>query len=181
MLVGPSGSGKTLLLRALIGLDTADEGEVRYRDRPLGELDLARHRTRVVLVAQTPVIVPGTVRDNLLLPFGFARVEPDAPDDGRLREVMARLGRDRSFLDRSSDVLSGGESQLVGLARALLLEPVVLLLDEPTAHLDETTRRRAEEILLAWSDGGERASLWTSHDAAQVERIARGPRVEVGS
>jgi len=95
--------------------------------------------------------------------------------------LLSQLGKSVGFLDRRASVLSGGEGQIVGLVRALLLEPEVLLLDEPTAHLDAEATERVEEVVLEWVDAGDRAALWTSHDRAQVDRVRRGPKIELGS
>lgn len=167
---GPSGAGKTLLLRALAGLDALDKGDLLSHGDPVSSLP--RHRGAVAHVAQRPALFDGTVRDNLQAPFAFA-VRDGAPyDEARALDLLARLGRNAAMLDQSVDGLSGGEAQTVGLMRALLTDPSVLLLDEPTAGLDP---ERAEAVEAAVADflaaDPSHAAVWTSHDAAQLDRV----------
>ncbi len=166
---GPSGAGKTLLLRALAGLDALDEGALLADGEPID--DLPRHRAAVALVAQRPALFDGTVRDNLRAPFAFAVHADRVYDEDRARALLTALGREPAFLDQPADRLSGGEMQTVGLMRALLTEPTVLLLDEPTAGLDPE-RAAAVERVVADFHGADapHAVVWTSHDAAQLAR-----------
>ena len=85
------------------------------------------------------------------------------------------LGRDASFLAKAARELSGGEMQIVGLIRALQLDPAVLLLDQPTASLDAETVQSVEQLVDQWlaEEPGRRAMVWVSHDARQVQRVAR--------
>lgn len=180
VLMGSSGSGKSLLLRALCGLDPADEGRVCFRGNPVDPYDLPSFRAKVIYVQQRPVLIPGTVEDNLTFPGAFRVHHGRERADGRAAELFSRLGRPDDFHEQRASILSGGEGQLVGFVRALLLDPDILLLDEPTAHLDLDTARRVEEEVRRWAEGSERAVLWTSHDLAQVNRVRRGPRIELG-
>jgi putative ABC transport system ATP-binding protein len=179
-LVGPSGAGKSLLLRALCGLDHPDEGAVRFRGEAVSSVDTPSFRANVLYVQQQPVLVPGTVADNLALPLQFAVHSDRDGIDGRSADLFVRLGKPAEFLDQRASLLSGGEAQLVGLVRAILLNPDVLLLDEPTAHLDHGTTQRVEELVLEWLDGGARALIWTSHDRQQVDRVRKGPLFQLG-
>jgi len=172
-LEGPSGSGKTLLLRALAGLDSLDEGELLIDGAPLDERELPLHRTRVAYLSQRPSLFPGTVEDNLRLPFelaAHARRRFDRP--GQL-ERLRSLGRDESFLDQPASQLSGGELHVTALLRALQLEPQVLLLDEPTAALDPGSTETIEALIRSHLDADpKRAALWSSHDPDQLDRVA---------
>lgn len=169
---GPSGAGKTLLLRTLAGLDALDEGDLLADGAPV--TDLPAYRAAVALIAQRPALFDGTVRDNLQAPFAFAAHGRQRYDEARARDLLAALGRGREFLDGPADRLSGGEMQTVGLARALLTEPTVLLLDEPTTGLDPERTDAVEQAVAAFLDADpERAAVWTSHDAAQLARTTR--------
>src|SRR5437016_2697631 len=139
---GPSGSGKSTLLRLLDRLVDPDEGMVRYRGRDVREYDPLELRRRVCLVPQLPAPLEGTVAHNVL--YGVRLVGRDA-DVPRLLELS---GLDAGFTERDASQLSVGEQQRVMLARALALEPDVLLLDEPTSALDEDARDAVERTLL---------------------------------
>ncbi|MEE2899819.1 MAG: ATP-binding cassette domain-containing protein [Gemmatimonadota bacterium] len=184
VLTGHSGTGKSLLLRTLCGLDRPDEGHVLFRGEPTPGHDAPGFRARVMYVQQQPLLIPGTVRDNLDLPARFnvhaGRKISGAENGDRAGDLLAQIGKSADFLEQRASVLSGGEGQVVGIVRALLLDPHVLLLDEPTAHLDPATTQRVEEVVLEWVEVGDRALLWTSHDPAQVDRVRRGPRIELG-
>jgi putative ABC transport system ATP-binding protein len=161
--VGPSGSGKSTLLRLLNRLADPDEGTVRFHGDDVRELDPLELRRRVGLVPQLPAPVPGTVADNVL--FGprlhGEEVDPEPP--------LRLAGLDPSFADRDASRLSVGEQQRVMLARALALEPEVLLLDEPTAALDEDAKQAVEDALAGLPGV---ALVLVTHERAQAERLA---------
>ncbi len=167
---GPSGAGKTVLLRALAGLDALEEGEVLSEGGPVRSLP--RHRAAVAYAAQRPALFEGTVEGNLRAPFAFAVRDGDAYDAERARSLLARLGRDAGLLAQSVDGLSGGEQQTVGLMRALLTDPTVLLLDEPTAGLAPERAEAVEAVVAGFLAADDRrAAVWTSHDAPQLDRV----------
>ena len=162
-LLGPSGSGKSTLLRLLNRLADPDQGSVRFHGTDVRELDPLELRRRVGLVPQLPAPVAGTVADNVC--FGprlhGEQVDPEQP--------LRLAGLDPSFAERDASRLSVGEQQRVMLARALALEPEVLLLDEPTAALDEDTKEAVEATLA----GLAAVSLvLVTHERAQAERLA---------
>jgi len=171
---GPSGSGKTLLLRSLAGLDLLDEGTVTFAGTPLLDWSMPRYRAQVAYLPQRSVMVEGTVATNLRLPFGLKAHRARSFPTEAVDALLERLGRGASFLDQSATDLSGGESQLVALMRVLLVEPVVLLLDEPSASLDEDATAALEDVVRAWlAARAERAVIWTGHQRSQLQRVAQ--------
>lgn len=178
---GPSGSGKTLLMRALALLDPLDAGEVLWRGETIRAEAVPRFRRSVVYLHQRPAMFEGTVRDNLRRPFDL-RIHQDLRfDPERAERILESLGRGAAFLEKSAQELSGGEAQVVALARALELDPDVLLLDEATSAMDPGTTRSAEEAVAAWQRGGARAYAWVAHDEEQVARVTeRGLRLRHG-
>ncbi|MHB8899113.1 MAG: ABC transporter ATP-binding protein [Thermoguttaceae bacterium] len=171
---GPSGSGKTLLLRALAWLDRLDGGEVRYRGRPVHQDAVPAFRQRVRYCHQAPSLEGVKVEDVLKAPFRLRAHRHARYDRAAAAGILGSLGRDESFLDKVVRDLSGGERQIAALVRGLLLEPEVLLLDEPTAALDRDAADKVERLARGWVDERRdgRALLWVSHDPDQAGRIA---------
>ena len=161
--LGPSGSGKSTLLRLLDRLADPDRGTVRFRGEDVRALDPLALRRRAVLVPQLPAPTPGTVADNVC--YG-ARLRGEDTDPARPLE-LAGLGPD--YAGREASRLSVGEQQRVMLARALALEPEVLLLDEPTAALDPGARGAVEDALAGLAG---MSLVVVTHDRSQAERLA---------
>lgn len=164
VIAGPSGVGKTTLLRLCNRLDLPDEGRVLYGDKDVVALDPLQLRREVAMVFQRPVMLGGTVRDNLAV--------ADAGQDAGYEAVLAEAELDASFLDRPADQLSGGEAQRVAVARALLTDPRVLLADEPTSGLDPTPRRAFERLARRLAHERGLAVVWVTHDLDQLRRLA---------
>jgi putative ABC transport system ATP-binding protein len=163
--LGPSGSGKSSMLRLLNRLADPDEGTIRFEDRDVRELDVLELRRSAVLVPQLPAPLPGTVAANV-------RYGPSLCDrEADVATCLERAGLDSSYAERDAAELSVGEQQRVMLARALALEPDVLLLDEPTSALDETARDGVERTLAELARAGV-AMVLVTHDRGQAERIA---------
>jgi putative ABC transport system ATP-binding protein len=162
VLTGPSGSGKTTLLRLCNRLEVPTSGRVTFRGTDLLSLDPLGLRKRVGMVFQRPALFAGTVRDNL------AAALP--AEDSIYEGVLDRVGLHSASLDTLGDALSGGEAQRACLARTLLTDPEVLLMDEPTSSLDERATRILEELAADLVRQGLTV-VWVSHDLAQVRRI----------
>lgn len=134
--VGPSGSGKSTLLRALARLLPGATGSLAVSGTPASAGTPQQWRRMVTLLPQKPVMLDGSVRDNLLVPWtlGVRRDQP-RPDDTALADGLERLNVDAA-LDRDASRLSVGQAARIAFLRTLLTDPVVLLLDEPDAALD---------------------------------------------
>jgi putative ABC transport system ATP-binding protein len=165
--VGPSGAGKSTLLRLLNRLADPVAGSVRYRGADVRELDPRELRRCACLVPQLPALLDGTVAENVRYGPELAGREAD------VERALTLAGLDAGFAARVADDLSVGEQQRVMLARALALEPDVLLLDEPTSALDERTRAGVEATLALLVAQIGISAVIVTHDRAQARRLAR--------
>ncbi|MGK3986000.1 ABC transporter ATP-binding protein [Sorangium sp. So ce136] len=166
-IIGPSGCGKSTLLRLAAGLDRPTSGRVLYHGQPIAGPDRRRG-----FVFQTYNAFPWlNVRDNIA--FGIQQLTPELRD----QKVSAWLDLTglREFADRYPKVLSGGMRQRLALARAMVVEPELLLLDEPFGALDERTRREMQRLLLETVERARCSVLFVTHDIR--EAILLGDRV----
>jgi putative ABC transport system ATP-binding protein len=163
---GPSGSGKSTLLRLLNRLADPDSGTVRYEGVDVRDRDPLELRQEVCLVPQLPALLDGTVEDNVHFAARLAGREPEVP------RLLDLAGLDASFAGRSGEKLSVGEQQRAMLARALAMEPRVLLLDEPTSALDGDARGAVEATLLDLRQRVNVSTVLVTHDLDQARRMA---------
>jgi len=124
------------------------------------------------MLFQSPTMFDGTVRDNLLTPLRL-RDGRDAPgDEARMAELLAGVGLANEFLDRAATTLSAGQQQRVAFARALMLEPVAILLDEPTANLDPAVAARLLDQVAETARQRGLAALLVTHQVDHARRVA---------
>jgi len=139
---GPSGAGKSTFLRLLCRLEEPQTGTVSFRGHAINDMIPADLRRSVAYVQQIPTLLTGTVRDNLLLPFSFkANTVLALPTDEELNSHLSSFLLHDVSLDSRADTLSVGQSQRICLIRSLLLNPEVVLMDEPTASLDSASAK----------------------------------------
>lgn len=167
-IVGPSGAGKSTLLRAVNRLIEPTAGEVYLDGTLTSAMNPLELRRRIGMVFQLPALFGETVGDAILYGPRLAGRERGVDASERLEKV----GLDPSLEDRDPQSLSVGQQQRVSIARALALDPEVLLMDEPTSSLDEAARRRVEELIQELNERSGLTILLVSHDLSQVERVA---------
>jgi putative ABC transport system ATP-binding protein len=163
---GPSGSGKSTLLRLLNRLVDPESGTVRYRGGDVRERDPLELRREIGLVPQLPALVAGSVEDNIRFAAALGGRDPEVP------RLLDLAGLDGSYAERDAARLSVGEQQRAMLARALALEPRVLLLDEPTSALDAAARDVVEATLVHLRRRLDVSTVLVTHDLAQARRLA---------
>lgn len=169
---GPSGSGKSTMLRLFNRLLEPQYGAIYYEGKALDEYSPMTLRREVVTVGQIPTLVPGNVRDNLLLPFAFrANSGLTKPDDTKLLHWMERLLlRGVKLTDKASS-LSVGQRQRLCLIRTLLLEPKVMLMDEPTSALDPESRQIVEKTAEGLCREQGTTIIMVTHLLFELEKI----------
>jgi putative ABC transport system ATP-binding protein len=179
-LTGESGSGKSTLLHLIAGLDTADDGEIRFADASVSKLSdagrAALRRDRLGLVFQQFNLIPSlNVRDNL----AFQSRIVGRHDVAWHTELVERLGLG-DLLNRYPEQLSGGQQQRVAIGRALAVRPLLLLADEPTGNLDEAT---ADDVLALARDLVTRTGcgfLMVTHSARLAATLDRQINLSAG-
>ena len=172
-LIGPNGAGKSTLLLALAFLLPAAQGEVRFHDQPVRARDVLATRRRMSLVLQDPLLLHQPVRANVAAGVRF-RGLPRAEVTRRVNLWLERLGI-AHLGQRPAHRLSGGEAQRASLARALAVEPEVLLLDEPFSALDAPTRAKLLADLKGLLSQNAMTTIFVTHDLD--EALSLGTRV----
>lgn len=170
-IIGPSGAGKSSFLRLLNRLDEPTEGTVYFDGADYRTFDPEELRRRIGFIPQEPALQSGTVRENVAI---SDRIRDEAIDEQRVTALLDQMNLP-GYEERSVDDLSGGERQRVAIARTLYVDPEVLLLDEPTAHLDTATEAQIEALLGELIQEGNLTCVLVTHDTAQAERL--GDRV----
>jgi putative ABC transport system ATP-binding protein len=165
--LGPSGAGKSTLLRLLNRLSDPEDGTVLFRGEDVREIDVLELRRRVCLVPQLPALLPGTVEENVV--YGAALAGRPAAN---VQRSLLFAGLDPGYAGRDAERLSVGEQQRVMLARALALQPEVLLLDEPTSALDHRAKAGVEATLCELVYHLGVSAVVVTHDRAQAARLA---------
>lgn len=173
-LVGPSGAGKSTLLRLLNFLEPPTTGSVRFLDGPRGATFDATHpmplrrRRRVTTVFQRPVLLNRNVYANVR--YGL-RLRGMRDSSFQIEATLDQVGL-RDVLRQKARTLSGGEAQRVSLARAMVLKPDVLLLDEPTANLDPYNVGLIEDIIRSLNEREGTTLVLVTHNVFQARRLA---------
>jgi oligopeptide/dipeptide ABC transporter ATP-binding protein len=177
-LVGESGSGKTTVGRCLLRLIEPTSGRVRFEGSDITRLtkrELKPLRSRLQMVFQDPFASLNprrTVRQTVEEPLALQRDAPARAWPGMITEMLEQVGLGPQYLDRFPIELTASEQQRVGIARALITSPKLVVLDEPTSTLDPTAREEILGLLRSLQSSMSMAYLFISHDIMAVERLS---------
>ncbi|MBR1885251.1 MAG: ABC transporter ATP-binding protein [Schwartzia sp.] len=176
--IGLSGCGKSTLLRILAGLEVPSSGEVRFHGASINYSSkpaLREYHKRVQMVFQSPISTfsPYMTIETYLMEGVRCFYGDGAVKDGEAERLLAQVGLDASFLPRLPHQLSGGQLQRVVIARALSLQPEIILLDEPTSALDILTQRAILELLAKLGREYGMSFVFVGHDSAVVRLLTR--------
>jgi phospholipid/cholesterol/gamma-HCH transport system ATP-binding protein len=174
--LGRSGTGKSVLLRIIIGLQKPDSGSVRIQGQDIGGLNvdqLSEIRKKMGFLFQHAALYDSlTVGENVAFPLQHHKSEMSKSEQyDRVRKLMTEVGMEKD-LDKMPADISGGMQKRVGLARALILEPDILLLDEPTAGLDPISSGEIDDLVLKLQEEHHMASIVVTHDMYSAKTIS---------
>lgn len=169
-IVGPNGSGKTSLLNILAFLESPKEGTLIYNDKKLQQQHTEQFRKTVGYVQQSPYLLRGSVFKNLELGLKLRNIDKESRVK-KVNEIMQLLGLSH-LSERTARSLSGGEAQKVAIGQVLVLEPEVLILDEPFTHLDKQSIHELEQLVLTLKNDLKKTIIFTTHDQIQAQWLA---------
>ena len=171
-ILGKSGSGKSTLLQIINGMIKPHQGEVRLNDRPVDYRDLYALRLQIGYVVQHVGLFPHmTIGENINI-LGRIIGKPKAQVQSRVEQLLEMVQLPVAFLNSYPHELSGGEQQRAGICRALLLNPPLLLMDEPFASLDNNTKRSIYSHLLDIQKKENRTVVLVTHDWEETAALA---------
>ncbi|PAD21469.1 ABC transporter ATP-binding protein [Terribacillus saccharophilus] len=168
-IVGPSGAGKTTLFRLCNGLLSPSGGNILINGKEILTFDPVSLRRHVGIVLQQATMLEGSVRDNLALPL---QLDGKELTDDEAQRMIQLVGLDPDILERNSRDLSGGQKQKVSIARTLLNEPEILLLDEITSSLDRVSRQDIEKLIEWINRETGTTVIWITHNLEQAKSVA---------
>jgi len=168
-ILGSSGGGKTTFLRLLNNMITADQGKITYKNKEIDKYDPVQLRREVVMLPQDPEIFKGSIKDNFKITEEIA--DNGVSENINYEELLQKVSLTQN-LDDNADNLSGGEKQRLALARVMLLEPEVLLLDEPSSSLDKKTEEKIIKMVVDYVRENDRTLIMVTHSPDIAEKFA---------
>ena len=167
VILGRSGTGKSVLLKLLVGLQKPDSGSIRIHGQEISGLDMEQLneiRKKIGFLFQDAALYDSlNVRDNVAFPLNRHTNLSEADQDKRVRELLASVGMEKD-LEKMPSEISGGMQRRAGLARALALDPDILLFDEPTAGLDPITSGEIGKLILKLKQERKLTAIVVTHD-----------------
>jgi phospholipid/cholesterol/gamma-HCH transport system ATP-binding protein len=169
VVLGKSGSGKSVLIKCIVGLINADEGELKVFDEEINKLDnkaLNTIRKKVGFLFQSGALYDSmSVKENLAFPLRDLKDLSSADKQTRIEEALTNVGL-LDVIDKKPSELSGGMRKRLGLARTLILKPQIMLYDEPTTGLDPITSKEISNLILSVQKQYKTSSIIITHDMA---------------
>ena len=169
-LLGPSGCGKTTLLRMIAGFNSIEGGDIFFNEKRINDMDPSKRN--IGMVFQNYAIFPNlSVRDNVA--FGLKNRKVDKAEIKKRTDEFLNLMQIMQYADRMPNQLSGGQQQRIALARALVISPDVLLMDEPFGALDAQTRTQLQTELLETWEREKKTCFFITHDVEEAIILAQ--------
>ena len=168
-IIGPSGSGKSTFLKLINKLISPDSGTISLNGEDIAKIDSVAYRRKLPMLSQSPLTFPGTIRDNLLIGRKFQNKEK--LDDKKLKESLKAVSLDEP-LDKDISNLSGGEQQRVSIARLMLLDSEIFLLDEPSSALDDLTEDFVISSMVDMAKRENKTIIYVTHSNAMAEKYS---------
>lgn len=161
-IIGPSGSGKSTMLKLINKLISPSSGYIAYNGKDIANIDPVSYRRRVPMLAQNPLTFKGSIRDNLLIGRKFQ--DKDPVSDEILNKALASVKLDKN-LSTDMENLSGGECQRVSIARLMLLDSQIYLLDEPSSALDDITEDFVISTMVDMAKKENKTIIYVTHSS----------------
>ncbi|RCW52689.1 MULTISPECIES: ABC transporter ATP-binding protein [Halanaerobium] len=168
-ILGSSGGGKTTFLKLLNNMISADQGEIFFKNKNIENYEPVALRREVVMLPQDPAIFRGSIRDNFQITEKIA--ENGSSKNINYKDLLKKVSLNKNLSD-NADNLSGGEKQRLALARVMLLEPEVLLLDEPSSSLDKKTEEKIIQMVVDYVRENDRTLIMVTHSPEIAEKYA---------
>ncbi|TDO77657.1 putative ABC transport system ATP-binding protein [Halanaerobium saccharolyticum] len=168
-ILGSSGGGKTTFLKLLNNMITADRGKITYKGQDIESYDPVALRREVVMLPQDPEIFKGSIKDNFKITEEIA--DNGSSENLSYKELLHKVSLTQDLND-DAEILSGGEKQRLALARVMLLEPEVLLLDEPSSSLDKKTEEKIIKMVVDYVRKNDRTLIMVTHSPDIAEKFA---------
>ena len=168
-LVGPNGAGKSTLLLALAHLIKPKHGEILFNEKPISQMNDLEYRRKISFVFQDPLLMDMSVEKNIALGLKFRGTDKDQIST-QINKWSKAMGVE-SLLGRRAGQLSGGEAQRVSLARAFVLDPELLLMDEPFSAVDPPTRTQLLKDISNLLSQEQRTTIIVTHNLAEAAQI----------
>jgi tungstate transport system ATP-binding protein len=163
--IGPNGAGKSTLVSIIAGLDEATTGDIRYEDMPISPTI----SSKMTMVFQKPYLLRTSVYNNIAYPLRLRKIS-NRMIEVKVKEILEEMNI-QNIANQNAWTLSGGESQKVALARSIIFEPSLLILDEPTANIDPASMLVMEKTIKSFHQKNKATIMIVTHNLQQAKRL----------